>query len=428
MKKVAVIGSGISGTSASYYLNKLGYDVYLFESENHFGGHTNTIDLDFGGEKFPVDTGFLVHNDRTYPNLIDFFEELKIQTYQSEMSFSVVRITENIIWAGTNAFTVFAQTRNLFSWRFIKFLKEVLRFNKESTYYLDEYEGRPEFTLDEMLTKKEYSDDFKNWYLLPMGGSIWSSPTNEILNFPAHTFLTFCSNHGLLQIFRRPKWKTVLNGCRTYVEKALSSIENKFLNDQVLDVIPEVNKLKIITHKRTDHFDYCFLCCHPPQSLEIYKNADRKTKDLLLKFRYQKNKAVLHCDESVLPSKKIAWAAWNYLSTKSTSGNDNVSVSYLINKLQPIPINKSVIVTLNPVTEIKTNKVFKEINYQHPLFSKEAILAQQKMDNIQGINGIYYAGAWMRYGFHEDGILSSKSVINKLLEDDGQEKRMLRIL
>ena len=428
MKKVAVIGSGISGTSAAYYLNKLGYDVYLFESGSHFGGHTHTIDLEFEGQRMPVDTGFLVHNDRTYPNLIDFFEELKIETHLSEMSFSVVRRTDDIAWAGTNIFTVFAQPGNLFSMRFFRFLKEVLRFNKESKKYLLEYEGKPELTLDEMLITKGYTEDFKNWYLLPMGGCIWSSPTNEMLNFPAYTFLIFCLNHGLLQIFKRPQWKTVLNGCRTYIEKALSQIDNKFLNEPVLEVVSEDNKLKLITEKRIEYFDYCLICSHPPQTLEIFKNADFLTKNLLSKFKYQKNKAVLHFDESVLPREKIAWAAWNYLSTESTSGNDKVSVSYLINKLQPLPVEKAVIVTLNPASKIEKNKVVKEINYQHPLFSIDAIMAQREMVNIQGRQGVYFSGAWLRYGFHEDGILSSKSVINKLLKDDEKNEELLRIL
>ena len=428
MKKVAVIGSGISGTSAAYFLNKLGYDVYLFESGSHFGGHTHTIDLEFEGQRMPVDTGFLVHNDRTYPNLIDFFGELKIETHLSEMSFSVVRRSDDITWAGTNIFTVFAQPGNLFSMRFFRFLKEVLRFNKESKKYLLEYEGKPELTLDEMLIKKGYTEDFKNWYLLPMGGCIWSSPTNEMLNFPAYTFLIFCLNHGLLQIFKRPQWKTVLNGCRTYIEKALSQIDNKFLNEPVLEVVSEDNKLKLITEKRIEYIDYCLICSHPPQTLEIFKNADFLTKNLLSKFKYQKNIAVLHFDESVLPREKIAWAAWNYLSTELTSGNDKVSVSYLINKLQPLPVEKAVIVTLNPASKIEKNKVVKEINYQHPLFSIDAIMAQREMVNIQGRQGVYFSGAWLRYGFHEDGILSSKSVINKLLKDDEKNEELLRIL
>ena len=428
MKKVGVIGSGISGTSAAYYLNKLGYDVHLFESGSYFGGHTNTIDINYEGRKIPIDTGFLVHNDRTYPNLIDFFEELKIETQISEMSFSVVSRTDDITWAGTNILTVFAQPKNLLSRRFYSFLKEVLRFNKESKKYLLEYESKLEVTLGEMLIKKKYSEDFKNWYLLPMGGSIWSSPTDEILNFPAYTFLIFCLNHGLLQIFRRPQWRTVSKGSRIYVEKALSQIDNKFLNEPVLEVIAEENNLKVTTEKRVEHFDYCLMCTHPPETLEIFKNADFITKDHLSKFKYQKNNAILHFDESVLPRKKIAWAAWNYLLTGSTSGKDSVSVSYLINKLQLLPIEKTVIVTLNPASKIDKNKVVKEISYQHPLFSKDSIMAQRELGNIQGIQRVYFAGAWLRYGFHEDGILSSKSVINKLLEADGKKEELLRIL
>ena len=428
MKKVAVIGSGISGTSAAYYLNKLGYNVYLFESGSYFGGHTNTIDVDFEGQRVPVDTGFLVHNDRTYPNLIDFFNELNIETHLSEMSFSVVRRIDNITWAGTNILTVFAQAKNLFSIRFYRFLKEVLRFNKESKKYLLEYEGKPELTLNEMLIKKEYSEDFKKWYLLPMGGCIWSSPTNEMLKFPAYSFLRFCLNHGLLQIFNRPQWKTVLNGCKTYVDKALNGIDKKFLNEPVLEVISENNKVKLITDQRIENFDYCVMCSHTPETLEMFKSADFETKDLLSKFKFQKNEAVLHLDESVLPEKKIAWASWNYLSTESTCGNDSVSVSYLINKLQPLPFKKSVIVTLNPVSNIDNNKIIKKISYQHPIFSIETILAQREIGNIQGRQSVYFSGAWLRYGFHEDGILSSKTVINKLLEDDGMNEGFLKVL
>ena len=235
-------------------------------------------------------------------------------------------------------------------------------------------------------------------------------------------------NHGLLQIFRRPQWKTVLNGCKTYIEKAISRIDNKFLNEPVLKIISEGNKLKLITEKRIEYFDYCLMCSHPPQILEIFKNIDFLTKDLLSKFKYQKNKAILHFDESVLPRKKIAWASWNYLSTESTCGNDSVSVSYLINKLQDLPFKKSVIVTLNPVSKIDNNKIIKKISYQHPIFSIETLLAQRKIGNIQGRQRVYFSGAWMRYGFHEDGILSTKTVINKLLEDDGINEGFLKVL
>ncbi len=428
MKKIAVIGSGISGISAAYYLNKLNYDVSIFESNSYFGGHTNTHEIEIDGVKSNVDTGFLVHNDRTYPNLIDFFNELEIETFPSEMSFSVMKKSDRITWAGSNLFTIFAQYKNLFSLRFHKFIREVLRFNKLSSEYLIECEGRLDLTLVDLLSEKEYSKDFEQWYLLPMGGSIWSCPKNELLKFPAYTFIKFCLNHGLLQIFDRPKWKTILNGCNTYVEKVLKEIDKKFLNEPVREVTPNEGKLNVKTENRSENYDYCIICTHPPETLKMLKKCDSQTKDLLSKFRFQENKAVLHLDESVLPDKKIAWSAWNYASTKSDDGKDKVSVSYLINKLQPLPYKESVIVTLNPITKIKNDKIIKTIFYQHPLFSTESIKAQKKMDNIQGSNGIYFSGAWMRYGFHEDGILSTKKAIKKLLSDDTLNNNSIDIL
>jgi predicted NAD/FAD-binding protein len=428
MKKIAIIGSGIAGTSAAHYLHQLGFDVSLFEAGDYFGGHTNTIDVSVNGVSVPIDTGFLVHNDRTYPNLLDFFKELGIESHPSEMSFSVVRRSDQIVWAGTNLRTVFCQFKNLFSIRFFSFLKEVLHFNKMSKHYLKESEERMELTLGQLLKEKKYSDNFLNWYLLPMGGCIWSSPTNEMLEFPAHTFLVFCMNHGLLQIFNRPQWKTVLGGCKSYVIKALLPIEKKYLNEPVLEVTPIEDKVKITTHKRVELFDYCVMCSHPPEILKMLKGIEKKTTAILEQFKYQANKAVLHFDESVLPEKKLAWASWNYLSVKSEDGHDAVSVSYLINKLQPLPFDSAVIVTLNPVTPIDKEKIVREIHYEHPLFSNEAILAQKKMATIQGDQRVYFAGAWMRYGFHEDGILSAKEAIKKLLADDQQNAEVMKIL
>jgi len=428
MKKIAVIGSGISGISAAYYLNKLNYDVAIFESNDYFGGHTNTQELEIDGIKSPVDTGFLVHNDITYPNLIDFFNELKIETFPSEMSFSVMIKSDGITWAGSNLLTIFAQYRNLFSLRFHKFLREVLRFNKFSREYLSECEGKLDLTLEDLLLEKKFSIDFKKWYLLPMGGCIWSCPKNELLKFPAFTFIKFCLNHGLLQINNRPKWKTVLNGCNTYVEKVLKGIDKKFLNEPVLELKSLNGKLNVTTDQRTEIYDFCIICTHPPEALKILKDSEPQTKDILYNFKFQENKAILHLDESVLPDKKIAWSAWNYISTKSDDGKDKVSVNYLINKLQPLPYKESVIVTLNPVTTIKNDKIIKTIFYRHPLFSTESIKAQEKMDNIQGSNGIYFSGAWMRYGFHEDGIYSTKKAIKKLLSDDSLNNNLINIL
>ncbi len=428
MKRIAIIGSGIAGISAAHYLNKFGYEVSVFEAGHYFGGHTNTVELNIDGVVHPIDTGFLVHNNRTYPNLIDFFNELEIETHQSEMSFSVMRLSDNIVWAGANLLTVFAQFKNLFSPRFYRFLKEVLHFNKNSKSYLNESKQKIELTLGDLLKQKGYSKDFQDWYLLPMGGCIWSSPTNEMLEFPAYTFLTFCSNHGLLQISDRPQWKTVLNGCHSYVKKVLLKIERKYLDEPVISVSRENEKLKLVTAKREELFDYCFFCTHPPETLKIIKIDDSEIKECLSHFKYQKNQAVLHFDESVLPKNKSTWSAWNYLSTQSQDTHDAVSVSYLINKLQPLSTKKSVIVTLNPVTNIAQDKIAKVIDYEHPLFNNEAIDAQERVKLFQGRHGLYFSGAWMRYGFHEDGILSTKIAIKKFLADSGQDTELIDVL
>ncbi|WP_127716797.1 NAD(P)/FAD-dependent oxidoreductase [Halobacteriovorax sp. HLS] len=418
MKKIAVIGAGITGISSCYYLIKKGYDVTLLESSNYFGGHTNTIDISFENKTIPIDTGFLVHNDRTYPNLIDFFNELNINVHPSDMTFSVKRVSENIVWAGTNLLTVFAQLKNLFSYRFYKFLFEVLRFNKNSKRYLDYCTDDLDITLGDLLSRESYSDDFKRWYLLPMGGCIWSTPTDEMLKFPAKTFLVFCMNHGLLQIFNRPQWKTVLGGCRNYVAKALERLDKKYLNVEIKSIESINGKVRIVSNRKIEHFDYCIVCTHPPQALEIVKFANDEIKKNLESFKYQPNKAVVHYDSSILPKNKRAWAAWNYSSVLDKDGADNVSVSYLINKLQPLPTLQPIIVSLNPVDVIDPKKVFKEIQYEHPLFDTHAVSSQKRIDELNGEGGIYFAGAWMRYGFHEDGILSAKKVVRQILKSD----------
>jgi len=426
MKKIAVIGSGISGIASAYYLTKYGHDVTLFEAGSYFGGHTNTIDIDYDDKKIPVDTGFLVHNDKTYPNLIDFFDELGVDVYPSDMSFSVQKVEDNIMWAGTNLFTVFAQVKNLFSPRFYRFIYSVLKFNRNSSRYLSEAKKNTSMTLGEMLDIYGYSEDFRRWYLLPMGGCIWSTPTDKMLEFPAFTFIQFCINHGLLQITKRPQWKTVVSGCRTYVSKALYYVDRKYLDEEVKHVETIADGVLVRTSKREKVFDSCFLCNHPPETL-TYLKTDKTTMNYLEKFKYQKNIAVVHSDVNVLPIKK-AWSSWNYTSVNNLDGSDSVSVSYLINMLQPLPTKKPVVVTLNPVTPIDPNKVFKKIDYKHPLFDDGAIKAQTSIQNIQGQGNIYFAGAWLRYGFHEDGILSSKIAIDKFFKKIGQVEESFVIL
>ena len=437
MKKIAIVGSGIAGVSTSYYLNKLEYNVSLFEAGDHFGGHTHTHQIDFKGTRFPVDTGFLVHNDRTYPNLIDFFKKLDISTHSSDMSFSVYEPNDNITWAGTNLMTLFGQYRNILSPRFYSFVAEIIKFNKASSHYLEITEKEKDLSLGDLLSRFNYSDRFKRWYLLPMGGCIWSTPIDKMLSFPAHTFLRFCMNHGLLQVTDRPQWKTVKEGCKTYVDKALTHIDQKYLNREVSSVMPLekgvlLRTSEIIEGQKTqkeEFFDACFFCCHPPQTLEILKDVDLETRDILSHFTYQLNKAVLHWDKSILPSKRF-WSAWNYRSEESLKYKENasVSVSYLINMLQPLPVDDPVIVTLNPVSSIDPDKVWKELDYEHPVFDGPAIKAQEKVFDIQGKGNLYFSGAWMRYGFHEDGIWSAKMALNQFLENEGHEQGLIKVL
>lgn len=421
MKKVAIIGSGISGLSSAYYLNQKGFEVHLFEANDYFGGHTNTINIEEDGKTIPVDTGFLVHNNHTYPNLIPFLKELNISTHESEMSFSVEHEVTKLVWAGTNLGTVFAQRSNLWSPRFFSFLNEILKFNRNSTKYLNECLEKPTYTLGELLNEKGYSQNFRDWYLLPMGGCIWSTPINKMLEFPAQTFLRFCKNHGLLQIFNRPQWKTISGGCRRYVEEVLKQLTFIYKNEPVSVVTKKEDKLLIKSNQRELLVDFCIFATHPPQTVEIFKSIDNESLGVLETFKYQKNTAILHFDEEILPENKKAWAAWNYYSSHNDQGEGSVSVSYLINLLQPIDTKKNIIVTLNPNKEIDETKIYKTIDYEHPLFDAAAIESQGKISSIQGKNGVYYCGAWGRYGFHEDGILMAKHAVNRLFEAEGLE-------
>jgi uncharacterized protein len=417
MKKIAVIGSGITGVATSYYLNQLGYEVHLFEAGSYFGGHTHTHKISFQEKEFSVDTGFLVHNDRTYPNLVPFLKGLGIEVHYSDMSFSVIEDKDNIAWAGTNLLTLFGQYKNILSPRFYKFVAEILHFNKRSGHYLEQAQEDHNFSLGDLLDQNGYSEDFKRWYLLPMGGCIWSTPVDKMLSFPAHSFLRFCRNHGLLQISDRPQWKTIVGGCRQYVDKALSGIKYKYLNEPVASIMPFGKKVLLKTLKRQEEFDSCFMCCHPPESLKMIRDASEELIHSLSQFSYQKNTAVLHHDHTILPEERF-WSAWNYRSGMSEEQKERVSVSYLINKLQPLPIKDPVIVTLNPIVPIDPDKVWKTIEYEHPIFNSESVRQQSEIMKWQGEGNLYFSGAWMRYGFHEDGILSAKLILNHFLEKE----------
>lgn len=420
--KIAVIGAGISGLSAAWQLSRDGHEVSLYEAGHYFGGHTNTVDVDVEGQRFGVDTGFLVFNHRTYPNLVRLFDELKVHTTASDMSFAVkmpmspkanARVLE---WAGSNLDTVFAQRSNLLSPRFWRMLRDILRFNRQTTEMALTPGAMEETPLGDFLNANQYSEEFRDWYLLPMAGCIWSCPTEQMLAFPLATFVRFCHNHGLIQVNDRPQWHTVTGGARHYVQKMLAEIPNKYLNTPVR----AVNRVDVGLRRqvRVDSgigglmYDQVVMASHSDQSLEMLQDANDAERAMLSAVAYQPNRAVLHTDASCLPRRRKAWSAWNYES--AGPGEANVCVHYLLNKLQPLPVQTPVIVSLNPIREPDPSTVLGSFDYAHPVFDGPAIAAQRALPALQGTRNIWFAGAWTGYGFHEDGLKSGLAVADAI--------------
>ena len=423
-KKIAVVGSGISGLAVAHSL-KGQADVTLFEAGSYFGGHANTVDITLATGSGPVthgvDTGFLVFNERTYPNLINLFAELGVETALSDMSFSVLAPkawgNESLEWSGSNLDTVFAQRKNLIRPQFLKMLADVLRFNALCTR-LAENQAEKEMRqpLSAFLKQHNFSEAFKNWYFLPMMGCIWSCPTDQMLEFPVATMIRFCHNHGLIQVSNRPRWFTVLGGSRNYVEKMLKDLPNKRLNTPVQLIERDADGVRVMTKNHAERFDEVVLCTHSDQALRMLGAPSEVETQLLSAIRYQDNVAVLHTDDSVLPSRRKAWAAWNYERAEDDNQESTrVCLHYLLNKLQPLPYEQAVVVSLNPLKAIDKAKVIQTIDYAHPVFDLAAMDAQQKMHQIQGRQHTWYAGAWLGYGFHEDGLKSGLSVARELL-------------
>ena len=411
--RIAVVGSGISGLSVAWLLSQK-FQVTLFEAGNYLGGHTNTVDVTVDGVTAPVDTGFLVFNERTYPNLVELFSNLGVRTASSEMSFSVRIDEERVEWAGNSLASVFAQKRNLIKPEFWRMLKDILRFNRESQEIVRS--GRSaHVSLGEFLVRGGYGRAFRDWYLLPMSGAIWSCPTRQMLDYPVDTFFRFCHNHGLLQLTGRPVWKTVVGGGREYVRRLVASIEDIRLASSVESVVRDTDGVRIrLSNGTTEGFSQVVFACHSDQALALLGDIVDIERKLLSRFSYQQNRAVLHMDTSLLPRNREAWAAWNYIAGTGAPDARPVSVSYLINKLQPLPFASPVIVTLNPTHAPREDSVIGEFDYMHPVFDRAAIDAQQELPAIQGKRHTWFCGAWTGYGFHEDGLKSALSVANAL--------------
>ena len=424
--RVAVVGSGIAGLGAAHALRGKA-DISLFEAGAYFGGHTHTVDVtlpDAHGNAVShgVDTGFLVFNERTYPEFIALLKELDVSAVPSDMSFSVQvpraqgRALE---WSGTSLNTVFAQRANLLRPAFWRMLRDLLRFNKLVTDLATRgAEASLTQPLAEFLQAQKFSAEFRDWYLLPMLGCIWSCPTDQMLQFPVATMVRFCHNHGLAQVSQRPQWWTVAGGARHYVDKITAGITDKRLNTPVRQITRDARGVAVTTDTGTERFDRLVLATHSDQALALLGgHATAQERQVLGSIHYQPNRAVLHTDTRVLPRNPSAWAAWNYEAAHSSQTDARVCLHYLINRLQPVPFQQPVVVSLNPVQPIADDQVLGSFDYAHPVFDLAAIRAQAEVPGLQGRQHTYFAGAWMGYGFHEDGLKAGRAAASQLLAD-----------
>ena len=413
LNRIAIIGTGISGLGAAYLLHKH-YDITIYEKNNYIGGHSRTIDIKIDNKIIPVDTGFIVFNKRNYPNLTKLFEHLSVPIVKSNMSFGV-SINNGLLEYGTsNIGSIFSQKKNIFNYKFWLMLFDILKFNLRAKKFL-----HSKITLQECLKQLGVSEWFINYYLLAMGASIWSTPASKMLNFPAQSFLRFFDNHGLLTITDQPQWYTVKNGSKEYVSRLIKLFNRKIqTNNGIKKIIRKKDFIELVDSKGNKaKYDQVIFACHSDQILNILATPTKEEKNILSKIKYQKNKAILHEDLKFMPKNKKSWASWVYLANKSEKNPNSISLSYWMNNLQLLNTRKNILATINPEHFPNKTKIFDKHIFEHPIFNQQAINTQDKIDDIQGKDRIWYAGAWQKYGFHEDGFTSAIKIAKKLGAD-----------
>ena len=410
--KIAIIGSGISGLTAAYLLNKK-HEIVIFESNDYIGGHTHTHSVDIGTNKVSVDTGFIVYNENTYPNFIKILQKLKVESQKTKMGFSVKSIQNNLEYSGNSLGSMFAQRSNIFKPSFLIMLKNILRFNKEAEKQIDKI--NPSMSLGDFLAHYKYSSYFINNYILPIGAAIWSTKVSGMLEMPALFFIKFFKNHSLLQIKNRAQWHVIKGGSNQYIEKMIYSFKNKIrLSSPVKKVVRNNEKVEIVFGTSGDSketFDSVIFANHSNQVLELLDDPSKNEKEILSSIKYQKNDVLLHFDESILPKRKSAWSSWNF--HLDSASDKPVALTYNMNILQNLKCDEILCVSLNSDDHIDNSKIIKKIVYYHPLFTVDSLKAQSRKEEINGKNNSYFCGAYWRNGFHEDGVVSALDVCEK---------------
>lgn len=414
-QRIAVIGSGITGLSAAWMLAKQN-DVVLYEAEARPGGHSRTIDVDMpDGSSLPVDTGFIVFNDRTYPNLIAMLDHLGVAARVTDMSFAVSLDDGKLEYAaGDRIWQLFAQPSNLFSPRFWSMLRDLVRFYREAGAGLG---GFGDMTLGQMLEQGRYGDAFRDDHLLPMAAAIWSAPAQLLLDYPAEAFVRFCDNHGLLELGRRPKWRTVINGSRSYVDRILADYAGELRLGTPVAMVERRAGRVVITDRggHVDRFDEVVIASHANQALAMLADPSPAETELLGSFRYSSNLAVLHDDPALMPKRRALWGAWNYFGRRhANDATGDLCVSYWMNRLQGLPKKRPLIVTLNPDRPIGAGREIDRTSFDHPIFDHAAMDAQRRIWAIQGQRNTFFCGAHLGAGFHEDGLQSGLAVAEML--------------